>query len=199
MPRQPDTRQRIERAAIGLFATKGIAATTTKDIAAAVGISEGAIYRHFRSKEELAWQLFSGSYAELARQIDSVLEATGGFAQRIERIVALFCALFDRDPELFAFILLSQHGHLRRVEDGTPSPVDSLRGMFDAAIRAGECRVADADTAAALALGLVVQPATFMIYGRLKPPMATLAPLLTEAVGRVMLADPGPPSNGSRS
>src|SRR3546814_17216880 len=59
MPRHPDTRQRIERAAVVLFASKGVDATTTKEIAAAVGISEGEIYRHFKSKDELVWHLFS--------------------------------------------------------------------------------------------------------------------------------------------
>lgn len=187
MPRQPDTRLRIERAAIALFASRGVDATTTKDLAAAVGISEGAIYRHFRSKDELVWQLFSTHYFELARHIDAMLAETPSFVERIDRAVGLFCTLFDSDAELFTFILVSQHGQLRRVEDGMPSPVESLRTMFQAAIDAGECRVPDADTAAAIALGIVIQPATFMIYGRLKPPMSRLAPALADAIRRVVL------------
>lgn len=187
MPRQPDTRQRIERAAVVLFASKGVDATTTRDIAAEVGISEGAIYRHFRSKDELTWQLFSTNYFELAHRIDAMLAETPTFAERIDRAVGLFCTLFDRDAKLFTFILVSQHGQLRRVEDGMPSPVESLRVMFQAAIDAGECRGPDADTATAMALGIVIQPATFMIYGRLKPPMSRLAPGLAEAIKRVVL------------
>ena len=115
MPRHPDTRQRIERAALALFAAKGVNATTTRDIAAEVGISEGAIYRHFRGKDELAWRLFTFPYFDLAAQIDAIVAETGRFDERVERIVALFCALFDRDPDLFAFMLLSQHGQLGRV------------------------------------------------------------------------------------
>lgn len=187
MPRQPDTRQRIERAAVALFAAKGVDATTTKDIAAEVGISEGAIYRHFRSKDELVWHLFSTNYFDLARRIDAMLAETPSFEERIDRAVDLFCTLFDLDADLFAFILISQHGQLRRVEDGMPSPVVSLRGMFQAAIDAGECRGADADLATSMALGLVIQPATFLIYGRLQPPMRRLAPPLAEAVKRVVL------------
>lgn len=187
MPRHTDTRQRIERAAVALFAAKGVDATTTKDIAAEVGISEGAIYRHFRSKDELARHLFSSNYADLARRIDEVVAVSASFAERIEGTVGLFCTLFDRDPELFAFILLSQHALLRRVEDGMPTPVESLCRVFRDAIEAGECRGPDPDTMAALALGLVTQPATFMIYGRLKPPMSRLAPMLADAIRRVAL------------
>ena len=48
MPRHAftNTRQRIEQAAIRLFVAKGVAETTIKDIAGAVGLSEGALYRH---------------------------------------------------------------------------------------------------------------------------------------------------------
>src|SRR5690606_15965902 len=134
-----------ERAAVALFAAKGVDATTTKEIAAAVGISEGAIYRHFKSKDDLVWYLFSTNYFDLARRIDAMLDETPSFAERIDRAIGLFCTLFDRDAELFAFILISQHGQLRRLDDGMPNPVMSLRRMFQAAIDAGECRPADAD------------------------------------------------------
>ena len=50
---------RIMRAAIKLFVAKGIEATTTKDIAKTSGVSEGALYRHFKSKDELAYHLFT--------------------------------------------------------------------------------------------------------------------------------------------
>ena len=41
------TKARIERAAVILFAEHGVDGVSTKQIAKAAGISEGAIYRHF--------------------------------------------------------------------------------------------------------------------------------------------------------
>ena len=41
------TKAKIERAALQLFAEHGVDGVSTKQIAAAAGISEGAIYRHF--------------------------------------------------------------------------------------------------------------------------------------------------------
>lgn len=187
MPRRPDTRERIERAALTLFATKGVDATTTKDIATAVGVSEGAMYRHFRSKDDLTWQLFSTHYFALAASIDAVRAEAGSLAERIERTVALFCDLFDGEPDLFTFILLSQHGQLGRVTETMPNPVVSLRRMFEEGIRNGECRLDDPDLMAAMALGLVTQPATFMVYGRLPRPLGRLARSLADAVKRATL------------
>lgn len=187
MPRRPDTRQRIERAALTLFAAKGVDATTTKDIAASVEISEAAIYRHFRSKDELTWHLFSTHYVELAGHIDAAMAETPALADRIDRTVGLFCDLFDREPALFTFILLSQHGQLGRVTEDMPTPVESLRRMFQAGIDGGECRGTDSDLMAAMALGLVTQPATFVVYGRIERPLGRLAPALAEAVKRAVL------------
>src|SRR4051794_38785298 len=43
----------IVMAALPLFAQKGFAETTTKDLARAAGVSEPLLYRHFPSKEAL--------------------------------------------------------------------------------------------------------------------------------------------------
>jgi AcrR family transcriptional regulator len=50
----------IVQAALPLFARKGYAETTTKDLARAAGVSEPLLYRHFPSKEAL--------YAEIQNQ-----------------------------------------------------------------------------------------------------------------------------------
>ena len=49
----PERRQHLIDVALRLFATRGFKGTTTHSIAAAAGVSEGVIFRHFRSKEEL--------------------------------------------------------------------------------------------------------------------------------------------------
>jgi AcrR family transcriptional regulator len=47
----------ILQSALPIFAMKGFAATTTKDLAHAAGISEGLLYKHFPSKENLYKEL----------------------------------------------------------------------------------------------------------------------------------------------
>src|ERR1700680_3676028 len=48
-----DRRQDILTAAMELFAKKGFRGTTTRDLAAAAGVNEAIIFRHFTNKEEL--------------------------------------------------------------------------------------------------------------------------------------------------
>jgi AcrR family transcriptional regulator len=69
---------RIERAALEVFVREGVDAATTRAIAAQAGVSEGALYRHFRSKDELATSLFMTTHRRLSGLIqESADQAIG--------------------------------------------------------------------------------------------------------------------------
>ena len=65
---RPDARGRLLAAAVEAFAAKGFHGTTTRDIAAAAGMSPAALYVHHRSKEELLY-LISRTGHELTRRL----------------------------------------------------------------------------------------------------------------------------------
>jgi AcrR family transcriptional regulator len=52
-PGEVPTKERILDAAISLFAEKGYAGTSVREIARAVDLSEGALYKHFEGKDAL--------------------------------------------------------------------------------------------------------------------------------------------------
>lgn len=52
-PTREQTRSRILAAAFDVFAENGIAASTVNDVAAAAGMTKGAVYSSFASKDEL--------------------------------------------------------------------------------------------------------------------------------------------------
>ena len=52
-PTSAERRIQILREAARCFGTRGFRGTTTRDVAAAVGITEAALYRHFPSKEAM--------------------------------------------------------------------------------------------------------------------------------------------------
>src|SRR5258707_13941651 len=47
-----DRRRQLIEVAIDLFSRKGFAGTTTREIAAAAGVTEAIIFRHFATKED---------------------------------------------------------------------------------------------------------------------------------------------------
>ena len=80
------TQERIDLAALQLFADKGVDRTTINDIAASAGIAEGTIYRHYPSKNELIWQLFSANYGDLAWRLDKLQERATGLRGKLKRL-----------------------------------------------------------------------------------------------------------------
>ena len=93
MPRHrfADTRGRIEQAALQLFVEKGVAETTIKDIARAVGLSEGALYRHFESKDELVWKTFERHYVAFAATLLALAENEATARGKIAAMIRGFC------------------------------------------------------------------------------------------------------------
>ena len=179
------TRARIEKEALRLFAEKGVDGTTIRDLALAVGVADAALYRYFASKEEIASAIFVAHYGALATAIEAIGRKDQPFADTIRELVNLLCALFDDTPDVFGFILLNQHAHLRFVrEEG--NAVTALRVIMQKGLTQGDITVADCDLAAAMALGAVLQPCVFKLYGRLPGTMRERAAQLGDAALRVL-------------
>jgi AcrR family transcriptional regulator len=180
------TKAKIENEALRLFAEKGVAGTSVRDIAAAVGVAEAALYRHFPSKDALSRSLFLEGYARLAADVVEAGARRRAFGATVDDVVGIFCRLFDENRPLFSFLLLSQHNHLREVPwEANKNIVQAVQAIFADAMARGEIPVGDADLLAAIALGMVAQPAVFTIYGRLQGPLGGRAAELAKAVKAV--------------
>ena len=183
------TRARIEREALRLFALKGFDATSIRDISQAVGVADPALYRYFESKEGLGRALFLAHYGALARAIARIGAGPQDLAGKVAALVQLFCQLFDEEPDVFAFILLNQHAHLRFVPDSPQdNAVEALCVLIRRAQETGEIKVPDTALTAAMALGAVVQPAIFALYGRLSRPLGQHAATIASAALRIIKA-----------
>ena len=76
----------LERAA-DLFARQGVAATTVREIADAVGILSGSLYHHFASKDDIVDAIVGSFMTDLVGRYDAVLESTPDPAQRLRGLV----------------------------------------------------------------------------------------------------------------
>src|ERR1700722_8244578 len=69
-PKSAGTRQRLLGVAAELFIERGYNAVSLRDIAAATGLTKGAIYGHFHSKGQLLVEVIRWQIAERDRVID---------------------------------------------------------------------------------------------------------------------------------
>ncbi|OEJ66530.1 TetR/AcrR family transcriptional regulator [Magnetovibrio blakemorei] len=175
------TKEKIKRAALELFVQKGVDAGGMRDIATASNITEGAIYRHFKGKDDLIWQLFADNFSGFATTLNDLQNEQNTLAGKIDAMVRGFCRFYDDDETLFRFLLLVQHGQLAKVSEDMQNPIDIVQGVLQGGIEAGEIGGASAQEATAWLFGIVLQTATFHIYGRLSGPMTKRADALSQA------------------
>ena len=203
MTRGEKTRQRIIEGALRLFAERGVDASSIRDIATSAMITEPAVYRHFRSKEDLVWEIFWTGYRGLGETLRDIqppgVQPFGAdLRARVTAMVETICALFDRDEPLFRFLLLTQHGQLGKITEREKSPVQVLHDQLAAAIAAGALPRQDAELATSTVFGIVLQAATFKVYGRLDQPLAHYAPSLAAACWAALNAPASAPKPAAR-
>ncbi|MFI5003104.1 MAG: TetR/AcrR family transcriptional regulator [Reyranellales bacterium] len=186
MGKAEDTKARIERAALTLFVARGVAETTTREIAMAASIAEGTIYRYFPSKEQLALDLFLQLHRGLAEALVAAHRPLKGARAKLEAMVRCTCAWADRDWTLFAYHVLTQHLFEGHVPDDTPNPLAVVREAIGQAMKAGEIPRRNVDLATAAAIGVVLQAATNKLNGRFSGTLSAHVRFFSDAAWAVL-------------
>jgi len=186
------TKARIERAALSLFAARGVDAVTTREIAAASGVSEGAIYRHYPGKEALAETLFFTIHKRLAAEMRRAGTGAGDIEDQARAIVSAYCRIADADWALFRYHLMTTNRFLPRADDARradpDNPVAAVEDIVAAAMAAGAVRPGDPVLKASMALGVVLQTALHKVYGRISAPLCDYVDALSDGVVAVLKA-----------
>jgi len=100
------TPERILEAAEEVLRRFGPAKTTVVDVARALGVSHGSIYRHFPSKAALHDAVAEHWLAEKSVPLSTIANEDGPAPERLRRWLNLLCSMKRKyaldDPELFA-------------------------------------------------------------------------------------------------
>ncbi len=84
---ESSTPERLLDTAAALFREKGYGATTTREIAAAVGIQQASLYYHAKSKEELLYKVLVSSLDRLELNVTAAVAAESDPARRIHAFI----------------------------------------------------------------------------------------------------------------
>lgn len=94
MEKITSTREKIVETARSLFAENGFDRTTTAEIAREAGISEGTIYRHFKSKKELLMEC-------VIPVLQKIVDLTEDYHPREKNLRTLTIGLLEMRLQLF--------------------------------------------------------------------------------------------------
>ncbi|MCA8901596.1 MAG: TetR/AcrR family transcriptional regulator [Hyphomonas sp.] len=185
-PRARNARPKIERAALKLFIHEGVDAATTREIAEKAGVSEGALYRHYKGKDELAVSLFMETHNRLGLMMQEALSGDGSLEEKVHAAVAAYCALADEDFLLFSFHLVSLNRYLPYDKKREDDPVSITEQIVTALMKDGVIPKGDPALKAAMALGVVMQAGQNKIYNRLPGPLSQHAAAMANAIVAVL-------------
>ncbi|MBR0655899.1 TetR/AcrR family transcriptional regulator [Plastoroseomonas arctica] len=180
------TKDRIRLEAVRLFAERGIDAVSQRDIAAAAGVQVSTLYGHWTGgRDQLIGETFVAGYAGYAQALAAAADPHAGFAAALDAMVRAICRLHGEDRAMFAFLLLSQHRGLDRVGGGEAgNPVDVLQRRVEAAMESREIPPGEPALVTAAIVGVLVQAATFRLYGRLAQDLPAMADDLSALCAR---------------
>ncbi|GGR68463.1 ScbR family autoregulator-binding transcription factor [Streptomyces roseolus] len=143
------TRQAILTAAAELFDERGYDSASTTDILARAGLTRGALYHHFPSKEAIALALLDAhvdalQVEEQPVKLQSLIDLTFRFAQRLQH-----------DPALRASVRLSvEQSSFTAFQTGYEQSIEVIRSLLRQAMDQGE-----------MLPGLDIEEATLFIVG----------------------------------
>jgi AcrR family transcriptional regulator len=139
------TRQDLLEAALTIFSKKGYTASRLEDIAQTAGVTRGAIYHHFGSKEDLFIALLDEAATVGNSAIDRAVGEGGSFVEILSRILVYTFSLLEDDrrfSEVMALQLTTPDVDAltqRRYEEAQEL-VQSISGFFKVIIEQGELR-----------------------------------------------------------
>ncbi|MEV4318783.1 TetR/AcrR family transcriptional regulator [Actinocrispum sp. NPDC049592] len=184
-----ETADRLAAAALAILVNEGAQAVTMRRVAADVGLTAMATYRHFPNREALLRAAVDMGVAKATENWASA-DADLGFEDRFALALTEFLDFALHQPNLYAFLVSERWPGARRFPDdfitgGSPAFAPVFAAVQDA-MKDGKLRQDDPlEVTLALAMpvtGLVQQ----YLGGRITLPEPEFRALCTRTVGRVL-------------
>lgn len=183
------TKEQLKHAAMHLLARGGPRAASVRSIAKRAGVTEAALYRHYKNKDDLYFVAYTEIIQRMVEEKIKLLASDRSFVEKIREWVRLTYRFFDENPDAFTCVLLRDDTGSER-----PDPTDGRQsGMFSelvtAAQRAGEFRQLDPTIASSLFSGVLLQIPRLINLGALPMPAATYTDVVADAALKMFIRE----------
>jgi AcrR family transcriptional regulator len=103
----PETRKRIERAAIEVFSGNDFHRANIRLVASKAGVSLGTIYKHYGDKEKLVFTIIDNFLTELADRMIDHLKGMEDLKEKIRKIFWVQLDYYERHPDFGRILFLT--------------------------------------------------------------------------------------------
>jgi len=182
-------KKRILSAALKLFVTRGLCATTVREIAAKARCTNPALFKHFESKDALALHLFECCYFALFETVFTAMAAHKSYRLRQRALVDAYIDALVRDS---AAVLFAQENIRRFWPLASPAiRRHSILGLIGEMLRDGlkegtVTRTVSVEMLTVVWAGTMQQFARMWYFGELSREKGALAEELETALTRAV-------------
>ena len=124
--RMQDRYDTILDAAKGAFAAKGFEGTSIADIARIARISDGLVYRYFRNKRELLYEVLRKFYERILLDLEIQVFKHDAFLARLEALIRRHLEVFVSDTDLCRLFI----SEVRTASDYEGSSIQELNRLY---------------------------------------------------------------------
>ena len=155
-----NARERLLETATELFAEKGYAGASVREIVEKAGVSKPVLYYYFKSKEGLFYAILEWAVDVQQNILNEIFEAKGTV---LERFIFLYRRVHEGIQQ-YKSLYIMIHGLIYGPPEGVPeydfasfqrNMLDAVKRIYTEGLPSGEIRKADAEEVAFLVLGLM--------------------------------------------
>ena len=154
------TKMKVMKAAIGLFAEKGYASASVREIVEIAGVTKPALYYYFNNKEGLFFAILNWAEEWLEVVLADILKSPGAVLDRFVRLTHRLRTAAKQEPALFRMI----HHLVLGTPQGAPTYdyhryyqriVEALKQIYLEGLTKNEVRKEDPEQVAILIFSLI--------------------------------------------
>lgn len=184
--KRTNKKEKIISAAIAVVANHGPEGASIRAIASLAGVSEGAIYKHFPSKEGLIQFIYQRIVEEMVQTKEEISKGPGSLREKLDKWVGVTFDYYDQQPDAFILLYLTPH----RFETVDPATMtrqgEMIKEMIMEAQTKGEVRALEPELALSHFIGIELSVPRLINEGRLSPPAGKYVSEVVDAVMRVL-------------
>jgi AcrR family transcriptional regulator len=179
-------RERLLESAKRLFSQKGYYATSVEDIVESAGLSKGAFYFYFKSKEELFKSLVEEIHLSIVKRLESFLERDLPLEDALIEHAKVFLEDIYQNrhiAQIFLFQLMGTNEEFRELYYTKIAHLrEMLAKMVDKAIQRGEITYKNAENTVNLYAGFLRMLVLEYVFKEREPDLERVKSLAQEGV-----------------
>ncbi len=155
-----NARERLLETATELFAEKGYAGASVREIVEKAGVSKPVLYYYFKSKEGLFYAILEWAAGVQQKILNEIFETRGTV---LDRFIFLYRRVYEGIQQ-YKSLYIMIHGLIYGPPQGVPEydfasyqrhMLDAVKRIYAEGVSSGEIRKIDAEEVAFLVLGLM--------------------------------------------